>query len=221
MAKAPSTQFYPADWMRDLSEHPLEIEGAWIRICCHLFYSETKGKATKTLPQWSRILRSGAKKSLSIIAYLDNQKIADVVNQNEGIEITSRRMVRDEELKKIRYLAGIRGGNPSLISEERKSALDNQNLLKLNRRSSSSSSSSEQIHRAVFVPPTVDEVRTYIQEQGVAVDPDAFVNFYESKGWMIGKNKMKSWKAAVRTWAKGSRVTAAAGPGQGNWRSKT
>ena len=52
----------------------------------------------------------------------------------------------------------------------------------------------------IFVPPTVDEVRAYCKERNNNVDPDTFINFYESKGWMIGKNKMKDWKAAVRTW---------------------
>ena len=53
-----------------------------------------------------------------------------------------------------------------------------------------------------FVPPTVDEVRAYCEERHNNVDPDAFVDFYESKGWMIGKNKMKDFKAAIRTWEK-------------------
>lgn len=51
-----------------------------------------------------------------------------------------------------------------------------------------------------FVPPTVEEVREYCYQRNNNVDPEAFVDFYESKGWMVGKNKMKSWKAAVRTW---------------------
>ena len=51
-----------------------------------------------------------------------------------------------------------------------------------------------------FKPPTVDEVRAYCQERGNFVDPESFINFYESKGWMVGSNKMKDWKAAVRTW---------------------
>ena len=45
-------------------------------------------------------------------------------------------------------------------------------------------------------------VRAYCQERGNKVDPQAFVDFYESKGWMVGKNKMKNWKAAVRTWVR-------------------
>lgn len=54
--------------------------------------------------------------------------------------------------------------------------------------------------RKCFTPPTVDEVRAYCQERGNNIDPQRFVDFYESKGWFVGKNKMKDWKAAVRNW---------------------
>lgn len=57
----------------------------------------------------------------------------------------------------------------------------------------------------IFKPPTVDDVKAYCDERGNSVDAQAFVDFYESKGWMIGKNKMKDWKAAVRTWERGTR----------------
>lgn len=55
------------------------------------------------------------------------------------------------------------------------------------------------------IPPTVDEVRAYCIERGNNVDPERFVDYYTSKGWLIGKNKMKDWKAAVRTWEKRSK----------------
>lgn len=51
-----------------------------------------------------------------------------------------------------------------------------------------------------FTPPTVEEVREYCQERKNSISPESFVNYYTSKGWMIGKNKMKDWKAAVRSW---------------------
>ena len=54
-----------------------------------------------------------------------------------------------------------------------------------------------------FVPPTLSEIKSYCQERNNGVNPEKFFNFYESKGWMVGKNKMKDWKAAVRTWEKG------------------
>lgn len=51
-----------------------------------------------------------------------------------------------------------------------------------------------------FKPPTVEEVKEYCAERGNNVDPEKFVDFYASKGWLVGKAKMKDWKACVRTW---------------------
>lgn len=52
-----------------------------------------------------------------------------------------------------------------------------------------------------FRPPSVEDVAGYVAEKGLAyVDPERFVNFYASKGWMVGKNKMKDWRAAARGW---------------------
>ena len=51
-----------------------------------------------------------------------------------------------------------------------------------------------------FYPPTLDEVKQQCEERKNNIDPRAFIDFYSSKGWMIGKNRMKDWKAAVRTW---------------------
>lgn len=51
-----------------------------------------------------------------------------------------------------------------------------------------------------FTPPSLDDVAEYCRERKNNVDPEAFVNFYASKGWMVGKNHMKDWRAAVRTW---------------------
>lgn len=51
-----------------------------------------------------------------------------------------------------------------------------------------------------FSPPTVDEVREYCQERNNGIDSAAFVDFYASKGWKVGSQPMKDWKAAVRTW---------------------
>ncbi len=52
--------------------------------------------------------------------------------------------------------------------------------------------------RSRFVPPTVEEVAEYVRERGSRVDPQGFIDFYEAKGWKIGKTPMKDWKAACR-----------------------
>lgn len=51
-----------------------------------------------------------------------------------------------------------------------------------------------------FVVPSSEEVKAYCQERGNRVDPEKWHDFYSSKGWMVGKNKMRDWRAAVRTW---------------------
>lgn len=51
-----------------------------------------------------------------------------------------------------------------------------------------------------FIPPAIEEIKAYCLERRNTVDPQKFHDFYSSKGWMVGKNKMKDWKASVRTW---------------------
>lgn len=53
-----------------------------------------------------------------------------------------------------------------------------------------------------FIPPTEDEVRAYCAEKKYAIDAEAFVAYYTSNGWKIGRASMKSWKAALVTWNK-------------------
>lgn len=54
--------------------------------------------------------------------------------------------------------------------------------------------------RNVFVKPTLEEIEAYCKERNNQVDAQTFFDFYESKNWMIGKNKMKDFKAAIRNW---------------------
>ena len=56
-----------------------------------------------------------------------------------------------------------------------------------------------------FTPPSVDDVRAYCQERGNRVDAQRFVDFYASKGWRVGNQPMKDWRAAVRTWERDDR----------------
>ena len=56
------------------------------------------------------------------------------------------------------------------------------------------------ITNKLFKKPSVNDVELYCIERDNKIDAISFVNFYESKGWMVGKNKMKDWRACVRTW---------------------
>ena len=63
----------------------------------------------------------------------------------------------------------------------------------------------------ISIPPNIENVRAYCLERGKGVDPHVWFNHYQAKGWMIGKNKMKDWKAAVRTWEKDDKQKVVSG----------
>lgn len=56
-----------------------------------------------------------------------------------------------------------------------------------------------------IIPPSVEMVREYCESRNNSVDPETFCDFYTSKDWYIGKDKMKDWQASVRTWEKDNR----------------
>lgn len=60
----------------------------------------------------------------------------------------------------------------------------------------------EKVNISKFIKPLIEEIKAYCNERGNKVDPQLFYDHYESNGWFVGKNKMKDWKAAIRTWEK-------------------
>lgn len=120
-----------------------------------------------------------------------------------------------ERVCEVRREAGKKGGRPKANAESGKQEKakkangffdkqnnpdndsDNDNDIKEN--------TSKEVQKKRFKPPTLDEVKAYIAEKGYSVDAERFIDFYTSKGWVVGKSPMKDWKAAVRTWAKGQK----------------
>ena len=62
-----------------------------------------------------------------------------------------------------------------------------------------------------FTPPSIDEVRQYCNERKNNIDPENFIDFYQSKGWKVGNQPMKDWKACVRTWERKQKPKKAEG----------
>ena len=67
--------------------------------------------------------------------------------------------------------------------------LNNKNIIK-----------EKEIKRKVFEKPTIEKIQEYCSERDNGINANAFYDFYESKDWYVGKNKMKDWKACIRTW---------------------
>ena len=72
-------------------------------------------------------------------------------------------------------------------------------------KKSKKESISKDIPKKKFLKPTIQEIADYCKERNNGIDADYFYDFYESKGWMVGSNNMKNWKACVRTWEKQSK----------------
>lgn len=73
---------------------------------------------------------------------------------------------------------------------------------KENQRLPKKKTNGSQDKKPKFTPPTLEDVNAYCLESGHRIDAERFIDYYESNGWMVGRNKMKDWKAAVRNWSK-------------------
>ena len=111
-----------------------------------------------------------------------------------------------EETCRRRSEAGKQGGRPKAngFSEKQTKAkkadtdTENENYTLLE---------AEPPQQKRFIPPTIEEVAAYCQKRGNGVDANMFVSHYAAIGWMIGKNKMRDWQAAVRTWERNNQQT--------------
>lgn len=86
---------------------------------------------------------------------------------------------------------------PTTLEESKKEITEEEKKVD----EAASPSAPEKPKRKVFVKPTIEQVAAYCKEKGYDVEAERFFNYYESKGWVVGKSPMKDWKAAVRTWA--------------------
>ena len=75
------------------------------------------------------------------------------------------------------------------------------------------------IKNNVFNAPTVEQVKQYCQQRANGVDPEKFHAYYESNGWMVGKNRMKNWQAAVRSWERPQNAEDDNGKDNGRWKT--
>lgn len=143
--------------------------------------SEDTDLSEKTIRKWLKRFEEDKQIELrgmnrfTIIKVINYAKYQDYILENE----TERSELRYEQRSELRYEQG----------------LDNRTNKQINKETKKNN---------IFSPPTREEVQAYCDERHNFVDADRFVDYYESNGWMVGKNKMKDWKAAVRTWEKNS-----------------
>ena len=217
--KRPSFQFYPGDYMKDpaLRACGMAARGMWVDCLCIMHESPIYGHLTldgKSPVQMVNLARMTGITLVEAEGYMDELYRNGVSTKNEAGIIFSKRMVRDEYLRNIRAQGGKLGGNPALLNKPKVSrkVVTPGNL---QPTPSSSSSSSTSVVSTVdeppkvnqkFVKPTLEEIKGAILKAGLPEsEAQRFLNHYESNGWKVGKNAMRSWTHAVGNWAIGFR----------------
>lgn len=224
----PYLPLYVDDFMSDekLNLCSAEATGVYIRLMCLMHKMDEYGVITLTkldkvcddqIRNFAVLLSKQMPYEIDLIYRSICELFERKVIQIKGDKLMQKRMVKDAEMSKKRAIAGSKGGkqksskSSSKVSGESQAnsvnEIVNENIYKdlstgkEETNGNDKTSGNESRARAkAFKPPTVEEVREYCRERGNSVDSQRFVDFYSSKGWYVGKNKMKDWKAAIRTW---------------------
>ncbi len=182
MAKDPAVLFYTSDFLSGTSFFTDEQRGQYILLLCQ---QHQLGVIPKN-------------HMINICKSSDSLVISKFMVDANGNYYNKR--MREEGEKRAKYCES-RGSN-------KKGHFKNKIILKSyeNHMENENDNGNEDVNRdknnKIFKKPSIEEVMIYCAERKNNVRPDKFFDFYESKGWMIGKNKMINWKAAIRTWEK-------------------
>lgn len=125
-----------------------------------------------------------------------------VTDWNKNNWLDSRRITETEYLDELNLLKLINERYELIGENDNAKPMLSQNSIDKNRIVENSIDKSNR-----FIPPTLEEVKEYCKERNNNVNPERFIDFYESKGWLVGKSKMKDWKASVRTWERDTNTT--------------
>jgi len=196
MSKAPAFQFYVKDWLSDsqLKMVSHSTKGIWIDLLCFMWDAPERGQVTGTMEQIKRMV--GATDT-DFTLFIEEAKTLSFcyfsVTDSLLVTVRNRRMYRDAKDQE----------NNRLRQQRHREKQKSNGEVTPPSSSSSPSPKKKRIYKGKQVspiPPQIEDVISYCKERNNGIDPRKWYDHYEARGWMIGKNKMKDWKAAVRTW---------------------
>ena len=197
MAKElPYFKFEPAEWDNgNIQMCSNEVKGIFIGICSS--YWQRLGD----LP-YALALHMHCKGNAEALQVLEKHEIIQVDNEQIIIKFLDEQLNEFEKTsEKRRDAANKRWNDASALQVQSKSNA---------RREEKRREEKKKVNK--FTPPLMIDLKAYMNERignqlKANTEADKFMNFYDSKGWYVGKNKMKDWKAAVRNWTSGMNGT--------------
>lgn len=197
MAKElPFFKFFPGEWVTgDITMVSMEAQGVFTNLCCYYWMrncsislANAKQRFSNHLAAFEELLNCDVVKVSDndqiIINFLDEQ-------MNEFINVSGKRAKAGSAggKAKAKQLLNFALANPSYKDKEKDKEEDKEKNIGVTARPK-------------FTPPSLPEIQSYCSERKNNIDPAHFFDYNEARGWMVGKNKMKDWKAAIRTWEK-------------------
>lgn len=206
--RLPYMQFYVDDWKSEfgLMLCSLAARGLWIEVLGAMHQAGRSGVLAGTTEQISRVCRCTASDVVTALSELRLNGVAEVEEHDGVYTIVSRRMRREsreraqnaerqarfQAVRKQCVKGAITGGITAF--KRRDNAVETETETDIKKTTPNG------VVEKRFSPPTVEQIGEYCAERRNGVDPERFYDYYQSKGWMVGKVKMKDWRAAVRTW---------------------
>lgn len=200
-------KFYGAEYLSDPKMDRLSVQerSCWITLLC--MASQNDGKI-KFLSVESLLTKSGVEFDVYDSSEWDNaQNVLQNFEKYEMIKIDSKGIIeiinwekRQEHNLTVNERVAKSRAKKRSVTINVTNVTSEENRIEENRIEENNSNMS----KTKFQKPSFSEVNGYCSERSNKVDPQQFMNFYESNGWKVGKNSMKDWRAAVRTWEKNS-----------------
>jgi hypothetical protein len=135
-----------------------------------------------------------------LLTFIEYCVSIDLFKRDENGYIYTPRMLEHLAFRKERSESGRRGalskwGKDGSANDSAIGSVNEQ--LMARKKEKKERKETNEIHK-----PTAEQVSEYCREKGYKIDAPYFIDYYETRGWMIGKNKIKSWKACIRTWVR-------------------
>lgn len=141
--------------------------------------------------------RTGTEEMPYLVVSVDGNPLQSELLSTE----TPQSKVKERKEKNKPSIIPLSGGDrESFFPEESSSAIHDVCTESAANSEADASAVNSPCSRNRFSTPTLEEVASYCKERQNSVDPQEFIDHYESVGWMVGRNHMKDWKASVRTW---------------------
>lgn len=207
MAKnQPSLQFYPQDFLGGVMLLDEEAVGVYIKLLCALWIVDNRlpfdfkklARASNTPPKtlervWPEIQDKFEVASNVLSHPRFTRDLAILAKRRASGSLGGRAKEQARQSSEQDSKQGSESSSKSLANEKQSLS----KVMKTEERRMKNENSN-----LTFIPPTPKDVAMYAIEKSLTIDPDAFVDFYTSKGWKVGSTKMKDWKACARNWSR-------------------